>query len=93
MCEFLSAPRVRIKPRCRTFPIRCGAIKARMDIEELSIGLEKPPHLTLEGAALFLDLDGTLAPIVERPQDVGPTRVGQGCCSGCRAASTAGWRW
>ncbi|HEY9234640.1 MULTISPECIES: trehalose-phosphatase [Phenylobacterium] len=43
-----------------------------MDIEELSIGLEKPPHLTLEGAALFLDLDGTLAPIVERPQDVGP---------------------
>lgn len=43
-----------------------------MSIEELSIGLERPPHLTLEGAALFLDLDGTLAPIVERPQDVGP---------------------
>lgn len=44
-----------------------------MSIEELSIGLEKPPtQLALEGSALFLDLDGTLAPIAERPQDVGP---------------------
>lgn len=43
-----------------------------MSIEELSIGLERPPQLKLEGAAIFLDLDGTLAPIVERPQDVGP---------------------
>jgi len=43
-----------------------------MSIDELSIGLERPPRLTLEGAALFLDLDGTLAPIAERPQDVRP---------------------
>lgn len=44
-----------------------------MSIEELSIGLEKPPtRLALEGAALFLDLDGTLAPIAERPEDVQP---------------------
>jgi trehalose 6-phosphate phosphatase len=31
-----------------------------------------PPVLDLAGTALFLDLDGTLAPIVARPQDVGP---------------------
>ena len=31
-----------------------------------------PPVLDLAGSALFLDLDGTLAPIVARPQDVGP---------------------
>lgn len=31
-----------------------------------------PPALDLAGSALFLDLDGTLAPIVARPQDVGP---------------------
>ena len=43
-----------------------------MSIDELSIGLERPPHLALDGAALFLDLDGTLAPIAERPQDVRP---------------------
>lgn len=30
------------------------------------------PPLTLPGAALFLDLDGTLAPIRPRPEDVGP---------------------
>lgn len=47
--------------------------KAHMSIEELSIGLDRPPtRLGLESAALFLDLDGTLAPIVARPQDVGP---------------------
>jgi trehalose 6-phosphate phosphatase len=43
-----------------------------MNTEELSIGLERPPRLALSGAALFLDLDGTLAPIAERPQDVRP---------------------
>jgi len=31
-----------------------------------------PPVLDLARTALFLDLDGTLAPIVSRPQDVGP---------------------
>lgn len=31
-----------------------------------------PPALDLGRSALFLDLDGTLAPIVARPQDVGP---------------------
>ncbi len=34
--------------------------------------LEAPARLTLDGAALFLDLDGTLAPIAERPGDVRP---------------------
>lgn len=44
-----------------------------MTIEDLSIGLERPPtQLALDGAALFLDLDGTLAPIAKRPQDVRP---------------------
>lgn len=37
-----------------------------------SLGLNAPPTLDLAGHALFLDLDGTLAPIVARPQDVGP---------------------
>ncbi|MBB3892508.1 trehalose 6-phosphate phosphatase [Phenylobacterium haematophilum] len=46
-----------------------------MSIDELSIGLERPPsRLALEGSALFLDLDGTLAPIAKRPEDVGPDR-------------------
>ena len=46
-----------------------------MSIDELSIGLDRPPsRRALEGAALFLDLDGTLAPIAERPEDVGPDR-------------------
>lgn len=44
-----------------------------MSIEDLTTGLEKPPaKLALEGAALFLDLDGTLAPIAERPEAVRP---------------------
>lgn len=34
--------------------------------------LPPPPPLNPTGCALFLDLDGVLAPIVERPQDVGP---------------------
>lgn len=44
-----------------------------MTAQELMTGAASPPApLTLEKVALFLDLDGTLAPIVARPQDVGP---------------------
>jgi trehalose 6-phosphate phosphatase len=43
-----------------------------MSIENLKFEPDAPGRLTLEGAALFLDLDGTLAPIAERPQDVRP---------------------
>ncbi len=42
-----------------------------MNVVELTIGQE-PPALELSGVALFLDLDGTLAPIAARPDDVGP---------------------
>ncbi|HMO43097.1 MAG TPA: trehalose-phosphatase [Phenylobacterium sp.] len=36
------------------------------------MAIARPPRLNLTGHALFLDLDGTLAPIAPRPQDVGP---------------------
>ncbi len=36
--------------------------------------LSPPPPLDPSGLALFLDLDGVLAPIVESPGDVGPDR-------------------
>ena len=40
--------------------------------ERTAKGLPAPPVLSLGKAALFLDLDGTLAPLSARPQDVGP---------------------
>ena len=44
----------------------------RMSIQELITGLPIPKPLRLGETALFLDLDGTLAPIAARPQDVRP---------------------
>jgi trehalose 6-phosphate phosphatase len=43
-----------------------------MSIEELTVRLPAPKPLALRDCALFLDLDGTLAPIAARPQDVRP---------------------
>jgi len=43
-----------------------------MSIEHLTIAQPSPELLRLEETALFLDLDGTLAPIAARPQDVRP---------------------
>ncbi len=43
-----------------------------MTIEARTIGLPPPKTLRLAETALFLDLDGTLAPIAARPQDVRP---------------------
>jgi trehalose 6-phosphate phosphatase len=41
-----------------------------MSVEAFTLNLPAPKPLHLAGAALFLDIDGTLAPIAERPQDV-----------------------
>jgi trehalose 6-phosphate phosphatase len=43
-----------------------------MSIEGLTVQLPAPKPLSLADCALFLDLDGTLAPIAARPQDVHP---------------------
>lgn len=43
-----------------------------MSIEEITVQLPAPKPLSLRDCALFLDLDGTLAPISARPQDVRP---------------------
>lgn len=43
-----------------------------MSLESLTVSLPVPKPLRLEDTALFLDIDGTLAPISARPQDVRP---------------------
>jgi trehalose 6-phosphate phosphatase len=43
-----------------------------MTIDDVRPISDTPSPLSLAGSALFLDLDGTLAPIAARPQDVGP---------------------
>ena len=43
-----------------------------MSTAALTVGLPAPKPLRLGETALFLDLDGTLAPIAARPQDVRP---------------------
>jgi trehalose 6-phosphate phosphatase len=43
-----------------------------MGLEGTTIALPAPQPLQLAETALFLDLDGTLAPIASRPQDVRP---------------------
>jgi trehalose 6-phosphate phosphatase len=43
-----------------------------MSLDSLTVSLPPPKPLRLSKAALFLDIDGTLAPIAARPQDVAP---------------------
>jgi len=43
-----------------------------MAYQDIMVGLPAPKPLRLASVALFLDLDGTLAPIAARPQDVRP---------------------
>ena len=43
-----------------------------MSLDSLTVALPPPKPLRFAEAALFLDIDGTLAPIAARPQDVRP---------------------
>ena len=43
-----------------------------MSVQDISVALPAATRLRLGETALFLDLDGTLAAIAARPQDVGP---------------------
>lgn len=43
-----------------------------MSLDSLMVALPPPKPLRLSEAALFLDIDGTLAPFAPRPQDVRP---------------------
>ena len=63
--------RRRSQPRPGAFCAHGGEFHGMTIIEQTPAELA-PPALDLTRSALFLDLDGTLAPIVARPQDVGP---------------------
>ena len=47
-------------------------MRLQMTLHDLAVRLPPPRPLELGETALFLDLDGTLAPIAARPQDVHP---------------------
>src|SRR5258707_13793727 len=54
------------------FWVNVSGTRQTMSVQDITAALATPPPLRLEKTALFLDLDGTLAPIAARPQDVRP---------------------
>lgn len=56
----------------RALKLAYRGARLSMSIQELTVDLPTPKPLNLRETALFLDLDGTLAPIAARPQDVHP---------------------